>query len=138
MTLGLSHVHKARTVINSQYSNKDLLRFESSLAGTRHRDHRTYAEVLLKNCHSGRKKVCTNYGQNNTPVSDLTAPGQVLVDTVFNTSMVKNSIDSKHKASQSQGRHTKNHKTGVSVGNALNSDPINNCSESFIQHTCKK
>ena len=45
MTLGLSHFHKERTVINSNYSNEELLsltgirqRLESSLAFTRHMD----------------------------------------------------------------------------------------------------
>ena len=63
MTLGSSHVHKARTVVNSSFSNKELLslsgwskskigqRFESSLACIRHRDHRKYAHKGVQ--HNG-------------------------------------------------------------------------------------
>ena len=59
MALGSTHVHKERTVINANYSSKELLslsgfsmseirqRFESSLALIRHRDHRTYGGATV-------------------------------------------------------------------------------------------
>ena len=67
MTLGSSHVHKVRTVLNSQYSHKDLValsgwskaytkqKFESAMATFKVRDHRSYAQVLLSKHHNGHK-----------------------------------------------------------------------------------
>ena len=98
MTLGSRHVHKARTVTNSNFSNKDLLflsrwsrpkikqRFESSLACMRHGDYRTYAEVLSYKGDMGHKVAFTNAAHSNTPVTDLIAPKQV-VNTVVSTSI---------------------------------------------------
>ena len=67
MTLGSSHVHKARTVLNSRYSHKGLLilsgcskadikrKFESAMTIFKVRDHRTYAQVLLSKHDNGHK-----------------------------------------------------------------------------------
>ena len=67
MTPGSSHVRKVRTVVNSQYSHKDLValsgwskaytkqKFESAMAIFKVRDHKTYAQVLLSKHHNGHK-----------------------------------------------------------------------------------
>ena len=99
-------------------------RFESSLACMRHRDHRTYAEVLSQKGGTGHKVAFTNAGHNSTPVINLTAPRQV-VNTVFSTSM-NNSIDSKHRPFHTKSRHINSRNMDVSVRNPLLSDPIDN------------
>ena len=102
MTLVSSHVHKARTVINSNYSNKDMLslsgwskneirhRFESSIAFTKHRDVRTYAQVVADKSDSGYNVVHNNAGvQYRKPVVDFCALTHKVVDTNLSSSKVK-------------------------------------------------
>ena len=86
MTLGSSHVHKARTVINSNYLYEDLNslsgwsnhtikhRIESCLAFARRRDHRSYSRVLANRSDSGYK-VAHGYHcvYQKNPVLDLVA-----------------------------------------------------------------
>ena len=67
MTLGSNHGHKARTVLNSRYSHKDLLtlsgwskadikqQFESAMTIFKVRDYRTYAQALLSKHDNGHK-----------------------------------------------------------------------------------
>ena len=61
MPLGSRRVQESRMVVNSQYSNRDLLllqgwskqkikqRFESAMACTKYTDYRTYAQALCSN-----------------------------------------------------------------------------------------
>ena len=121
--MGSRHVYKARTVINSKFSNKDLLsfsgwsqskikqRFESSIACMSHRHHRTYDEVLSNKGDMGY----TGAEHINTPVTDFTAPKQVV-----NT----NSIDGKHRYFHAKGRHINRQDTGILHAKMLLSDLI--------------
>ena len=130
MTLGSRHVHKARTVINSKFTNKDWLslsgwsrpkieqRFESSIACMSHRDHRTYAEVPSNKGDMGYKGAFCNAGHMNTPVTDLAAPKQV-VNNVSSTSM-NNSIDSKYREVHAKGSLINSQNTGIFDANELN------------------
>ena len=68
-----------------------------------HRDHRTYVKVLSNEGDMGYKGAFTNAEHMNTPVTDLTAPKQV-VNTVSSTSM-DNSIDGKCREVHAKGSH---------------------------------
>ena len=106
MTLGSSHVQKARTVLNSRYCHKDFLtssrwskadikqKFESAMAIFKVRDHRTYAQD-----DNGHKSDTGRVTAHQTPPGDQTALKQLVVNTDSNTSKVKESIVhiNKHK-----------------------------------------
>ena len=108
MTFGSSHVYKGRNVINSTYSSKELLsglsisqirqRFDSSLAFTRHKDHRTHAQVLSDKCDS-TQTVGHNIGLGpyKATVVDFIAPKQVKGYTKFNTNKARASTVSNIK-----------------------------------------
>ena len=92
MPLGSRHVQESRIVVNSQYSDKDLLlmhgwskkkikqKFESAMAYTKHRDYRSYAQVLCSTHSKGHKRVCKHTPHTNTD-TELFAPKQ-LISTV--------------------------------------------------------
>ena len=104
MTLGSSHVQKARTVLNSRYCHKDFLtssrwskadikqKFESALAIFKVRDHRTYVQALLSKHDNGHKSDTGHVAAHQTPQGDQTALKQLVVNTDSNTSKVKGSI----------------------------------------------
>ena len=104
MTPGSSHVHKARTVMNSKYSHKNLLalsgwskahtkqKSESAMTIFNIRDHRTYAQVLLSKHDNPHKGITGHISeQHTTPQGDLSASKQPVVNTVLSTSKVKGS-----------------------------------------------
>ena len=103
MTLGSSHVQKARTILNSRFCHKDFLtssgwskadikqKFESAMAIFKVRDHRTYAQALLSK-HNGHKSDTGHVTAHQTPQGDQTALKQLGVNTDSNTSKVKESI----------------------------------------------
>ena len=102
MTPGSSHVHKARTVANSEYSHKNLLalsgwskahikqKFESAIATFKVRDHKTYTQVLLSkhdNAHKGGTGRISE--DHTTPQGDLSAPKQLVFNTDSSTPKIK-------------------------------------------------
>ena len=102
MTPGSSHVHKARTIVNSQHSHKDLWslsgsskdeirrNFESAMEIFKVRDHRTYAQALLSKHQNAHKGHMGHLIGHNTPQhSDPNALKQLMVNTGFNTYKVK-------------------------------------------------
>ena len=104
MTPGSSHVHKARTILNSQYSHKDVWslsgwsksqikqRFESAMAVLKLRDHRTYAQALLSKQQTTHKRATGRITEHHTThKGDPNALNQLMVNTDFNTSEVKES-----------------------------------------------
>ena len=87
MALGSSRVRKGRTVINSSLVHKDIVvlsgwskpqlkqRFESALACLRHRDDRTYAQVLSTKIDNAHKRVVNSvHGHYKSPVFASSAP----------------------------------------------------------------
>ena len=89
MPLGSRRVQHSRVVKNSMYSDKELLslqgwskqkikhRFKLAMACTNYRDHRTYAQVLLRDGDKAQK-VLNNIGHSSNTVTDLSAPKQVV------------------------------------------------------------
>ena len=137
MTLGSSYVNKAGTVINSNYSNKDLLtlsgwskdkikhRFVSSIAFTKHRDARTYAQVVADKSDSGHKVVHNNAGvQYRKPVVGFCALTHKVVHTNLSTSKAKENTVGKQKVFEFQIGLVKTQKAEVSDSKDLHSDPI--------------
>ena len=101
---GSSHVHKTRTILNSQYSHKDVWslsswsksqikqRFESAMAVLKLRDHRTYAQALLSKQQTTHKRATGRITEHHTThKGDPNALNQLMVNTDFNTSEVKES-----------------------------------------------
>ena len=100
-------------------------RFESSLAFTSRRGHRTYAQVLADKSDRGHKVAHgNNCVYHKAPVIDLVAPIPKVVNTDFSTNEVKGSTDSKHKVLQFQVDRIETQTIGVSARNNLCSDPI--------------
>ena len=141
MTLGSSHVHKARTIINSKYAHKDLLalsgwskgqvkkKFESAIAISKLRDHRTYAKALLSkkgNAHKGGMGRITDH--HTTQQADPNALKQLVVNTDFNTPKVKGSIVNINKPSpKTNGIHTEDIDRDIS--NHMDLNPAHNQSQ---------
>ena len=138
--LSSRHVQESRIVINSNYSDKDLLslhawskeetkqRFKSAMACTKYRDHRTYAQVLFSNGDRGHKVAFNNTEHEDNLVTDLSAPKQV-VSTVSSIG-VDNSIETNTRKWHAKGRHVTGQKTNTLKN--LRSDPtvddqVHNC-----------
>ena len=136
MTPGSSHVHKARTIVNSQQSHKDLWslsgwskdeirrKFESAMAIFKVRDHRTYAQALLSKHHNAHKGHRGHLIGHNTPQhSDPNALKQLMVNTGFNTYKVKRNIVNTSKQRHRKGGqiHTEKDTKAVSSDRGSNS-----------------
>ena len=116
MTLGSSHVHKGRTVINSSCSHNQLgsllgwskpqikQRFEYALLPfLSHRDNRTYAQVLSTKVDNAHIRMANAVpGHYDSPVSALSAPKQLVANTDRNTYKIKGSTAHRHKQSLTQ------------------------------------
>ena len=134
MAPGSSHVHKARTVVNSRYSHKNLLtlsgwskahtkqKFESAIFKVR--DHRTYAQVLLSKHHNGHKGGTGCITEHHTTQQgDPNAPKQLVVNTDYNTSKVKGSSVNINKQSYHKVGQTDIEKDTRAVRGNANSNP---------------
>ena len=89
MPLGSRCVQESRIVVNSQYSDRDLLllhgwskqkikqKFESAMAYTKYRDYRTYAQALCTTHIKGHKRVCKHTPHTNAD-TELYAPKQLI------------------------------------------------------------
>ena len=112
MTLRSSHVHKVRTILNSQYSHKDLMalsgwskayikqKFESAMTIFKVRDHRTYAQALLSKQDNGHISDTGHTTAHHTTLhGDQNALKQLVVNTDSNTFKVKGSSVSINKQS---------------------------------------
>ena len=129
MTPGSSHVHKARTIVNSQHSHKDLW----SLAGwSKDELRRNFESALvifkpqnlcqgLLSKHKGHRGHLI--GHNTPQHSDPNALKQLMVNTGFNTYKVKRSIVNTSKQNHRKGGqiHTENDIKAVSSGRGSNS-----------------
>ena len=118
MTLGSSHVHKVRTILNSRYSHKDLMalsgwskayikqKFESAMAIFKVRDHRTYAQALLSKHNGHTSDTGRTTAHLTTLHGDQNALKQLVVNTDSNTSKVKaTSISINKQSCHKVGQH---------------------------------
>ena len=132
MTPGSSHVHKAKTIVNSQYSHKDLLslsgwskgqmkqKFKSVMAILKARDHRTNAQALVSKHYNGHKGAMGRITEHHTTQQgDPSALKQLMVNTDLNTSKVKRSIANINKQSH-QKIGLENDNKAVSSDTGLN------------------
>ena len=129
-------VQKARTVLNSRYSDKDFLtlsrwskadikqKFESAMTIFKVRDHRTYAQALLSKHDNGHKSDTGRItAHHTTPQGDQNALKQLVVNTDSNTFKVKESIVNINK----QNYHNVGHNYMAKQDKAGNSKANLNC-----------